>query len=55
VDFEPDAHVGFLALAAMTRELAALAGGNVDLVPKAGLKPLLREAVLAEAEVIFTA
>jgi uncharacterized protein len=53
VDFVPEAEVGFLALAAMARELSTLLGRKVDLVPKDGLKPLIRASVLAEAEVVF--
>ena len=39
----------------MARELSDLLGRKVDLVPKASLKPLIREEVLAEAEVLFAA
>jgi predicted nucleotidyltransferase len=53
VEFEPEARVGFLALARAARELSALLGRSVDLVPQAGLKPLVRDEVLAEAEVLF--
>jgi len=55
VDFEPDARIGFLALAALARELSGLLGRRVDLVPKSGLKPLIRDEVLREAEVVFAA
>lgn len=55
VDFQPDARVGFLTLAALTRELSDLIGRRVDVVPKAGLKPVIREEVLAQAEVLFAA
>lgn len=53
VEFEPDARIGFLALARMQRELTALFGRPVDLVPKAGLKPLIRETVLSDAELVY--
>ncbi len=53
VEFEPDAQVGFLTLARMQRELAAILGRRVDLVPKGGLKPLIRQAVLDSAEVLY--
>ena len=53
VDFEPDARIGFLALAALGRELSALFSRRVDLVPKGGLKPSIRDEVLREAEVVF--
>lgn len=55
VEFEPDARVGFLALSRLQRELAALLKRPVDLVPKGGLKPLIRDEVLAEAEPLFAA
>ena len=52
-EFEPEAHIGFLALAGAARELSSLFGRKVDLVPKNGLKPGLRGPVLAAAEVLF--
>jgi predicted nucleotidyltransferase len=55
VEFLPDARIGFLALARLGRELSVLLGRPVDLVPKKGLKPAIRDQVLAEAEVIFGA
>ena len=55
VAFKPGAEIGFLALAKMQRELAELAHRPVDLVPKAGLKPTIRESVLAAAQVIYAA
>jgi predicted nucleotidyltransferase len=53
VEFEPQARVGFLALSGLSRELSALLYRPVDLVPRAGLKPLIRQEVLAEAEVVY--
>ena len=53
VEFEPQAHIGFLALSELSRELSALMRRPVDLVPKAGLKKTIREQVLAEAEIIY--
>jgi predicted nucleotidyltransferase len=53
VDFEPAAQVGFVALARLQRELAELLGRPVDLVPRSGLKPVIREEVLASAEEIY--
>jgi len=53
VQFEPGARVGFIALARAARELASVLGRGVDLVPQSGLKPLIRDDVLAEAEVLF--
>jgi predicted nucleotidyltransferase len=55
VEFEPGASVGFLALSRMQHELTVLFQRPVDLVPKQGLKPVIREAVLASAEVVYAA
>ena len=53
VEFEPQARIGFLALGRMQRELMALLEHPVDLVPKDGLKPVIRQDVLASTEVIY--
>jgi hypothetical protein len=53
VEFEPDAPIGFLALGRMRRELEALFDRPVDLVPQDGLKPWIRDDVLASADVIY--
>jgi hypothetical protein len=55
VSFEPAARVTFLTLARMQRELEALLGHTVDLVPKDGLKPVIRDHVLATARVLYAA
>jgi predicted nucleotidyltransferase len=52
-EFEPDAQVGFIALGRMRRELGALLGRPVDLVPRDSLKPLIRETVLSSAKVLY--
>jgi hypothetical protein len=53
VEFQPKARVGFLAMGRMQRELTALLRRPVDLVPRDGLKPLIRDAVLADTEVVY--
>jgi len=53
VEFEPGAQVGFIALSRMRRELGELLQRPVDLVPRSGLKPGIREAVLSPAEVVY--
>ena len=53
VEFEMEAKVGFLTLSRLSRELSAVTQRRVDLVPKAGLKPAIREQVLAEAVVVY--
>ena len=45
--------VGFLALGQMQRELAAIFNRPVDLVPQDGLKPVIRESVLSEAQELY--
>lgn len=55
VEFEPAAQVGFLTLGRLQGELAALFQRAVDLVPKRGLKPVIRQAVLESAKVIYAA
>ncbi len=53
VEFDPDARIGFIAFAGLQRELADLLGRPVDLVPKKGLKPVIRPGVLSEARPIY--
>jgi uncharacterized protein len=53
VTFQPGTRVGFLTLARMQRELEGLLGRKVDLVPKEGLKPVIRDSVLASARVLY--
>ncbi|HEY66697.1 MAG TPA: nucleotidyltransferase family protein [Thermoflexia bacterium] len=55
VEFEPEAQVGFMTLARMQRELSDVLHRPVDLVPKGGLKPKIRQAVLSSAEVLYAA
>lgn len=55
VEFEPDAEIGFMALSRMRRELSELLGRPVDLVPRQGLKPRIRESVLSDAEILYAA
>ncbi len=55
VSFQPEARVTFTTLARMQRELEALLGRKVDLVPKDGLKPVIRDQVLATARVLYAA
>jgi predicted nucleotidyltransferase len=55
VSFAPAARVTFLTLARMQRDLEALLGCKVDLVPKDGLKPTIRDHILATARVLYAA
>ena len=55
VSFLSDAKPTFLSLARLARELEAVFGRPVDLVPEQGLKPLIRDEVLESAEVLYSA
>ena len=55
VVFDPSARVTFMTLGRMKRELSALFERNVDLVPQDGLKPAIRDAVIASAEEVYAA
>ena len=53
VEFRPDTKIGFLALSRMQRELSELFGRRVDLVPRAGLKPMVATSVLKAARPLY--
>ena len=55
VVFDDGARVGLIAFARLRQELSALFGRPVDLVPKDGLKPVLREQVLEESRTLYAA
>ena len=55
VEFEPEAQVGFIALSRIQREFSELLQRPVDLVPKEGLKPKIREDILSSAEALYAA
>ena len=55
VEFDPEARIGFVALGRMRRELADLLGRQVDLVPRDGLKPQIRDSMLGSAQVLYAA
>ncbi len=55
VTFDPSVRIGFMTLGRMKRELTAILGRPVDLVPQEGLKPAIRESILASAEEIYAA
>jgi hypothetical protein len=55
VEFEPDAEIGFIAFSRARRELGRLLQRPVDLVPRDGLKPIIRDSVLATAEEVYAA
>jgi len=55
VEFAPEAEISLLDWAKCQREMAALFHRRVDLVPRDCLKPLIRDAVLASAKVLYAA
>ena len=55
VNFNPDAKIGFIKLGKIQSELEEIVCTKVDLVPKDGLKPIIRQQVLTEAEVLYAA
>jgi predicted nucleotidyltransferase len=55
VEFEPEAKIGLLEFIGIQRELSDLLGRPVDLVPRDGLKWVIRDEVLASAEAIYNA
>lgn len=55
VSFKSDAHVGFITFSRMQRELSELFNRPVDLVPMDGLKPVIRDSVLANIEEVYAA
>jgi predicted nucleotidyltransferase len=55
VEFEPGSQVSLFRLADIQDELAALLGRPVDLVPRDGLKPIIRDSVLASERVLYAA
>lgn len=55
VVFDDRARIGLIAFARLRQELSALFGRPVDLVPKDGLKPVLRKHVLEESRTLYAA
>ncbi|MBS1794755.1 MAG: nucleotidyltransferase domain-containing protein [Acidobacteria bacterium] len=53
VEFQPGARIGLIALGKIQEELENIVQTQVDLVPKDGLKPLIRQPVLSEAEIVY--
>jgi uncharacterized protein len=53
VSFQPNARVGFITLSRMQRELSGLFNRPVDLVQMEGLKPVIRDSVLANIEEVY--
>ncbi len=55
VEFKPEAHPGIMRFLELRDELAKELDRKVDLVPKRGLKAVIRDEVLGSAEQIYAA
>ncbi len=55
VEFDTEARIDFFDLEEIQEELEKIVQTKVDLVPKNGLKKLIRQQVLAEAETVYEA
>lgn len=55
VEFEENAHIGFIKFAALQQELSEIFGRKVDLVPKRGIKNVIRDDIIAAAQIIHAA
>ena len=53
VEFEPDASIILLDLAAIQRQLGQMLGRQIDLGTPGSLSPYIREEVLRTAQVIY--
>lgn len=51
--FHPDAEIGWFQFCDLEDKLAQLLQRKVDLVPKEGLNPLIRDSVLADAKPLY--
>jgi predicted nucleotidyltransferase len=55
VTFQPDAHIGLITFSKMQRELSDMFHRRVDSVPQDGLKPVIRDSILADAQELYAA
>ena len=55
VTFKPNSRIGLVSFNRLRRELEAALGRPVDLVPRDGLKPLIRDEVLSQALLLYAA
>lgn len=53
VEFKPGSRIGLMRFLHLRRELSALFGRKVDLVPKNGLKRRIRGRVLSQARLVY--
>jgi predicted nucleotidyltransferase len=55
VEFKPEARIDFFKLYEIQSELQKIVLNEVDLVPKNDLKQVIKNKILAEAEVVYAA
>jgi hypothetical protein len=55
VEFQPGVRLGLLRFLELQEELESAIGRKVDLVPKRGLKPLVKDEVLSSSAVLYAA
>lgn len=55
IEFEPEVKIGLLGMAKLEIELSNIIGRKVDLVTEGGLKQLIKDSVISEAEVLYAA
>lgn len=53
VEFSPEANIDYFELFKIQEELENLLDKKVDIVPKKGLRTLIRQNVLSDAKVIY--
>ncbi|MHB9036104.1 MAG: nucleotidyltransferase family protein [Armatimonadota bacterium] len=55
IEFDPDVKIGLFALTKLEMELSDVLGRKVDLVTIGGLKTMIRDSIVSEAEVLYAA
>ena len=55
IEFEPGARASFVTLGRLERDLETVLGRKADLIPKGGLRPLIRGHVLSTAKILYAA
>jgi predicted nucleotidyltransferase len=53
LDLLPESTIGLFAFNRMRQDFEDLLGRKVDLVPKKGLKPYIRDSVLEQARIVY--
>jgi hypothetical protein len=55
IEFDPSIRIGLFGMTKLEMELTDIMGRKVDLVTTGGLKQLIKDTVLSEAEVLYAA